>query len=202
MGELANLSAWSCLFQTPERENGADYHSLCLTHLIFKGRKSVWNGPWLYRSPLWRSGYFSHLRLGRKGVTFAFQFSISISFLKDEMQLKMSPCEDRSIAVNIPVSGWLLQVSRERTSLHLLPTKRRAVHGERGSQPASLLCSSLCQRTDLWASPQQHQVELYELWFNIFNPWALSPELQLHHCSETRVRRQGMPLYLACYQAA
>lgn len=43
-------------------------------------------------------------------MPFAFQSSISIPFLKDEMQFKISPCEDRSIAVNIPVSGWLLQV--------------------------------------------------------------------------------------------
>lgn len=75
----------------------------------------------------------------------AFQASISISFLKDEMQLKMSPCEDRSIAVNIPVSGCITGI--RRISLHLLPTKRKAVHRKQSSRSTSLLYSTLYQQT-------------------------------------------------------
>lgn len=51
-------------------------------------------------------------------------FQSSISFLKDEMQLKMSPCEDRSIAVNIPVSGCILQVPQEFPFIYC-PSKER-----------------------------------------------------------------------------
>lgn len=46
-------------------------------------------------------------------MPFAFQSSTSISFLKDEMQIKMSPCEDRFIPINIPVSGCTLQPTQE-----------------------------------------------------------------------------------------
>lgn len=39
------------------------------------------------------------------------------SFLKDEMQIKTSPCEDRFIAVKTPVSGCTLRPTQERISL-------------------------------------------------------------------------------------
>lgn len=118
---------------------------------------------------------------GRKGCAICFPVFNFISkgwnAIKNvSMWRQVHSCEHPCVRLHI--------TGTTRISLHLLPIKRKAGHGDRGSLSASLLYSSPYQRTDQWRSVKQHQAELYEL-------WALSSELQLHHCCAMRVKKMG-----------
>lgn len=72
-----------------------------------------------------------------------------------------------------------------------------------GAAPFSAhLLLAAYQQTSWRASLEQHQVGLYKLWFNVFNPWALSPELQLHHRCAAREEDSSTFLLLCHWQTA